>query len=184
MKIRFTTLHSIVNLRYVILLLNYENFRKFKSDISRDVENSRALTQFPFIIPRIINSSVHDDLSRYRTNFPSVKSRRGALLIRRLAGSASVHRQIEHSSRNYAHYAPRVARARERRHYARKRVISVIISISAVPEISSSHSRYFRSVPCGGMRPGLAAMMARLAERAPDLIHYVSLSFLGGVYFI
>ncbi|KYM87485.1 hypothetical protein ALC53_03384 [Atta colombica] len=155
------------------------------SNTSHSVENLCVrLTQFPSIILRIINPSVHDGLSRYQINFPSVKSqRRPHCLSEDWPARHRVYQQIEHSTRNYAHYAPRVARARERRHYTRKRVISVIISISAVPEISSSRSRYFRSVPCEGMRSETSAtMMARLAEGAPDLIHYVSL--LRGVYFI
>ncbi|KYN33417.1 hypothetical protein ALC56_12129 [Trachymyrmex septentrionalis] len=73
--------------------------------------------------------------TRYQINFPSVKSqrRRPHCLSEDWPARHRVYQQIEHSTRNYAHYAPRVARARDRRHYTRKRVISVIISISARP---------------------------------------------------
>lgn len=166
MKIHFTTLRSVVNLRILFDCLIITIFESLSPIHLTALKIYVQLTQFPSIILRIINPSVHDGLSRYQINFPSVKSqRRPHCLSEDWPARHRVYQQIEHSTRNYAHYAPRVARARERRHYTRKRIISVIISISAVPEISSSRSRYFRSVPCGGMRSEASATDDGAARR-------------------
>ncbi|EGI58447.1 hypothetical protein G5I_13413 [Acromyrmex echinatior] len=59
------------------------------------------LTQFPSIILRIINPSVHDGLSRYQINFPSVKSqRRPHCLSEDWPARHRVYQQIEHSTRD------------------------------------------------------------------------------------
>lgn len=171
-KIRFTTLHNIVNLWTLIWSRDYYNFSNLKVYFMASKIRVQ-LTRFPPVILRIIDPGVHDGLSRYQIDFPSVKSSVPRCLS---ADWPARHRFTNRLS------IPRVitlitrlgSPARERRRYARKRVISVIISISAVPEISSSRSRYFRSVPCGGMRSELGTMMARLTKGAPDSLRVPS----------
>jgi len=182
-KLHFTTLRNVVNLRTLFDCLIITIFESLSPIHVTALKIYVQLTQFPSIILRIINPSVHDGLSRYT---------RSIFLRWNLNGGRTVYPKIGRLDIEFTNRLsiPRVITLiTHLRSLARESVaiipvsalLDLIISISAVPEISSSRSRYFRSVPCEGMRSE-ATMMARLAEGAPDLIHYVSL--LGGVYFI